>query len=73
MVRLSDVKCGACVRIVGLNATQDICLRLRELGICEHEDVRKVADNGSMVCEVKNTRIAINRAIAEDIVCQILP
>ena len=66
-VSLSEVGCGVCVRITQLTGDADMCRRLREMGLCEHESVRKVADHGALICDVKNSRVAISQHIAKNI------
>lgn len=55
-----------CVQRLGL--TPDVCTRLREMGFCENSVVRCISRNGvCLICEVSNTRVGFNTALAEDI------
>jgi ferrous iron transport protein A len=65
---LSEVPEGRFVRIRKLQSEPDVCHRLRELGFCEDAIVRLVVNGeGNLICEVCNTRIGLNLAIAQDI------
>ena len=64
---LCQVSCGVCVRIKQLTGDADTCRRLREMGLCESESVRKISDHGALICDVKNSRIALSQHIAEGI------
>lgn len=64
---LCDVSCGVCVRITHLTGDPDVCRRLREMGLCESESIFKVSEQGALICDVKNSRIAISQHIARNI------
>ncbi len=64
---LCDVSCGACVRITELVGDPELCKRLREMGLCESESIRKVSDQGALICDVKNSRVAISQHVAQSI------
>ncbi len=51
-----------------LRSQPEICTRLRELGFCEKAVVRCLSKaHGNLICEVCNTRIGLNAAIASSI------
>jgi len=55
-----------CVQRLGL--APNVCTRLREMGFCENTVVRCISRNGvCLICEVRNTRVGFNAALAEDI------
>ena len=67
-MRLADAPLGKSVRISRLRSRPDISIRLREMGFCEHAVVRCVMkSHGNIICEILNTRIAMNGRLAWDI------
>ena len=66
---LTEIPAGRLVRIRRLQSQPDVCLRLREMGFCENAIVRLVVNgDGNLICEVCNTRVGLNHAIAHDII-----
>ncbi|MGA7161145.1 MAG: FeoA domain-containing protein [Bacteroidota bacterium] len=66
---LNEIPAGRLVRIHRLQSQPDICFRLREMGFCENAIVRLVVNGeGNLICEVCNTRIGLNHALADDII-----
>jgi Fe2+ transport system protein FeoA len=67
-MRLADAPLGKSVRISRLRSRPDISIRLREMGFCENAVVRCVMkSHGNIICEILNTRIAMNGRLAGDI------
>jgi len=65
---LTEIPVGRFARIHELQSDPDVCNRLRELGFCENAVVRLlVSGDGTLICEVCNTRIGLNHEIANDI------
>ena len=65
---LSEVPIGTRVRIRQLSARPDVSRRLRELGICEHAVVSCVhRGHGNLICAILDTRIGLDRGLAEAI------
>lgn len=65
---LTEVPIGQRVRINQLGLHPEVTTRLRELGFCEDTVIRPITrSNGSLVCEVRNSRIGINHAVARSI------
>lgn len=62
---LSRVKAGIEVRIKKLCATPEMQVRLRELGIREHQIVRLLTSQTSFICQVCNARLAISSKLAQ--------
>jgi Fe2+ transport system protein FeoA len=63
---LTDVPVGQRVRIYQLATQPELCCRLREMGFSENAVVRCLHKaHGNIICEVFNTRIGINNALAE--------
>ena len=69
-LNLSRARCGEKLRIISLQCDTQACLRLRELGFCEYNEVRKVADHGTMICCLLGTRVAIGRDLGSKIVVE---
>lgn len=67
-MRLADVPLGLNVRISRLRSRPEVSVRLREMGFCEDATVRCVMkSHGNIICEILNTRIAMNGRLAGDI------
>jgi Fe2+ transport system protein FeoA len=67
-MRLADAPLGKSVRISRLRSRPDMSVRLREMGFCEDAVVRCVMkSHGNIICEILNTRIAMNGRLAGDI------
>ena len=58
---LAQARCGELLKIVSLRSDSPACHRLRELGFCEMCEVRKVSDNGALICNLLGCRVAIGR------------
>lgn len=67
---LSRVRAGTEVRIKQLLASPELCQRLREMGICEEQQVRLLLQNRSVVCEVCNVRLGLSARLADSIVVE---
>lgn len=62
---LNQVGVGCDVRIRVLSGPG--CDRLRDLGFCEHRQVRKLSSGRNLICSVCGTRLAISRELAEQV------
>jgi len=68
MNTLAHVPAGTTVRVSHLNSHPETCHRLRELGFCENALIRCVSNGATqLICEICNTRVGMNRAIAQAI------
>ncbi len=68
-IALAEAPLGHSVRIRHLQTHPDVGLRLRELGISEDAVVRCLTRGyGNVVCQVLNTRIAIDLNLARGII-----
>lgn len=68
LLSLSKAPVGKRLFVRELGSRPDVCTRLRELGFCEHAVVRCISRNDvCVICEVCNTRIGLNAAVAGDI------
>jgi len=67
-MRLADAPLGKSVRISRLRSRPEVSVRLREMGFCEDALVRCVMkSHGNIICEILNTRVAMNGRLAGDI------
>jgi Fe2+ transport system protein FeoA len=67
-MRLADAPLGENVRISRLRSRPEISVRLREMGFCEDAVVRCIMkSHGNIICEILNTRVAMNGRLAGDI------
>jgi len=62
-LNLSRARCGERLRIVSIDADSPAGQRLRELGFQEMAEVRKVAENGALICNLLGARIALSREL----------
>ncbi|MBI5150283.1 MAG: ferrous iron transport protein A [Candidatus Omnitrophica bacterium] len=65
---LTSVQNGQSVRIECLRGEDGVCQRLREMGFCESAVVEKVTESGALICKVCDTRVAISRRLADNII-----
>ncbi len=62
---LLDAPIGNPLYVRQLTSNPEVCVRLRELGFCENALIRCLSRNDvCLICEVCNTRIGLNSAIA---------
>ena len=67
---LCDIESGQSVRVTQLRGEPAVCQRLREMGFCEFAEVRKVVHGEVLICHVCNTRIALSRRLAKNILVE---
>ena len=67
---LNKVRPGSCVRIKQLNASDDVNSQLREMGLCEDQEIKLLLTHGSIVCQVCNARLGLNPRLAEHILVE---
>ena len=60
-----QLKAGAACRIKQICAAADICQRLREIGFCEEQIVKRLPNQTSVICQVCNARLAVSVVLAE--------
>lgn len=65
VMTLNQVGVGREVRICLLRGSG--CDGLRDLGLCEQQQVRKLSDGRNLICSVCGTRLAISRQLAEQV------
>lgn len=70
---LSRVQAGTTVCIRHLSADPDLKDRLREMGLCEDQQIKVVACESTFICQVCNARFGISEKLAEAILVEALP
>lgn len=70
---LSDVRAGTAVRIKQLSAPPEVSHRLREMGFCEEQKIRLLAQQANIICQVCNVRLGISVQLARNIMVEPLP
>jgi len=64
---LSRVIAGTAVRVKRVAASPEVTHRLRELGLCEEQNIRLLSRRPNLICLVCNARLAISSQLAETI------
>lgn len=67
---LSRVEAGTVVCIKHLSTSPDITSRLRELGICEEQQIKLLARDSNFICQVCNARLGISEELADSILVE---
>ena len=67
---LSHVRAGTSVRIKQLSAPPEVKHRLREMGFCEEQKIRLLAQQTNIICQVCNVRLGISAQLAEKILVE---
>ena len=67
---LSSVRAGTSVRIKQLDMSPDVKHRLREMGFCEEQKIRLLAQQANVICQVCNVRLGISVQLAEKILVE---
>ena len=67
---LSHVRAGTSVKIKQLATAPDVTHRLREMGFCEEQKIRLLAQHTNIICQVCNVRLGISTQLAEKILVE---
>lgn len=67
---LSRVQAGAVVCIKKVAATPAVTARLREMGLCEEQQVKLLSRKSNLICQVCNARLGISEELAESILVE---
>jgi ferrous iron transport protein A len=70
---LASACCGQRLRVVSLPIAGAECLRLRELGLCEHSLVSKLGDGAAILCSFSGVRMAVGRALGAQVLVEAIP
>ena len=64
---LTKVRVGMSCRIRQLSASPEIAHRLREMGLCEDQQIKLLSQQSNLICQVCNVRLGISAELAEAI------
>lgn len=67
---LSRVKAGIPVRIKQICASEEVAIRLREIGFCEEQMIKLLTAGASIICLVCNARLALSPQLAQAILVE---
>lgn len=67
---LSRIEAGTVVCIKHLSTAPDITSRLRELGLCEEQQIKLLARDSNIICQVCNARLGISHELADSILVE---
>ena len=67
---LSRIEAGTVVCIKQLSAAPDVTSRLRELGLCEEQQIKLLARDSNFICQVCNARLGISEELADSILVE---
>jgi len=70
---LSRVIAGTAVRIKRLSAPAHVTARLREMGLCEEQQIKLLSSHPNLICLVCNARLGLSAELAEIILVEPLP
>jgi ferrous iron transport protein A len=67
---LSHVEAGTVVCVKHLSTAPDVTSRLRELGICEQQQIKLLSRDSNLICQVCNARLGISEELADAILVE---
>jgi Fe2+ transport system protein FeoA len=70
---LDQVGAGTVVRVKELMGCPEMSQRLREMGLCEEQQIKMLLKGSSLVCQVCNVRLGLSSKLAEDIIVEPVP
>lgn len=70
---LSRVEAGTVVCVKQLSTAPEITSRLRELGICEQQQIKLLSRESNLICQVCNARLGISEELADSILVEAVP
>ena len=70
LLPLCQLPAGALGRVRELTGTAEFCQRVREMGFGEQAFITKVSGNGTILCQVNGTRLALSHAAAKSILVE---
>ena len=71
-MRLAELPNGAAGRVCELTGQAEFCQRLREMGVGESIIIERVSGQGTLLCQISNTRIALSEGAAQQIVVELI-
>ena len=70
---LSRIETGTVVCIKKVAADPAVAARLRELGMCEEQQIKLLARESNLICQVCNARLGISEELADSILVEAVP
>jgi ferrous iron transport protein A len=70
---LCSARCGQRLRILAVRPECPECNRLREMGFRESCELLKLSDGCAILCTLAGARLAIARALGEEILVEAIP
>jgi Fe2+ transport system protein FeoA len=67
---LSRIQAGTTVCIKHLSTGPELRERLREMGLCEDQQIKVLASNSTFICQVCNARFGISQKLADSILVE---
>ena len=67
---LSRIEAGSVVCIKKVAANPAVTARLRELGLCEEQQIKLLSRESNLICQVCNARLGISEELAESILVE---
>ena len=71
-MRLTELPNGAAGRVCELSGQPETCQRLREMGVGESIIIERVSGQGTLLCQISNTRIALSEGAAQYILVELI-
>jgi ferrous iron transport protein A len=71
-MRLTELPNGAAGRVCELVGQNEVCQRLREMGVGETAVIERISGQGTLLCLVANTRIALSEGAAQHIMVELV-
>jgi ferrous iron transport protein A len=69
---LTELPNGAAGRVCELRGQAEVCQRLREMGVGESIIIERVSGQGTLLCQISNTRIALSEGAAQHIIVELV-
>jgi ferrous iron transport protein A len=67
---LTQVPPGTVCRVKQVLASPELTLRLREMGFCEQQKIKLLAQQRTLICQVCNARLGLSERLAETILVE---
>jgi len=67
---LTQVPPGTVCRVKQVLASPEMTLRLREMGFCEQQKIKLLAQQRTLICQVCNARLGLSERLAEAILVE---
>ena len=67
---LTQVPPGTVCRVKQVLASPEMTLRLREMGFCEEQKIKLLAQQRTLICQVCNARLGLSERLAETILVE---